>query len=500
MARATLDASDRRRDVETRMVTPVATRRPMVRQSSWTWAVVGAVGSIGLALIGSSVGAIPDPGHALWWFSLPPGRSPALTIAFYGAAGLLIAAWIGVGFEARAGRLTSRRSWVLLSMWGIPLLIGPPLFSRDIYSYIGQGLIAHKGLNPYMVGPAVLGGGHVLGSIASVWRHTPTPYGPLFVSVIRLITSVFGNSVVAEVLAMRGLELLGIVLMMLFLPRLARSLGADPGIALWLGVLSPLALFSFVASGHNDALMIGLLVVGVTLAVEDRPVAGLLLCSLAMTVKIPAAAALLFITMAQLKGTAGRQRIIVVARAVLVPAITVVAVTMLSGLGWAWLSPSALQVPTEIRALSTPTVSLGIAMAHLAHLLGINVVQRTTVTVVQAVSAIAAVAVSLWLAIQARRLDFVRLLAIALLIVVLASPTVWPWYLMWGLSLLAATPVQRSKALAVGAALAMLLVGPSGTPILQGNSYVLVALACGAGCLWLVADRRWTTIVSGSVA
>ena len=50
---------------------------------------------------------------------------------------------------------------------------------------------------------------------------------------------------------------------MVFLPRLARHLGTDPGVALWLGALSPLALFSFVASGHNDALMVGLLVAGV---------------------------------------------------------------------------------------------------------------------------------------------------------------------------------------------------------------------------------------------
>ena len=65
--------------------------------------------------------------------------------------------------------------------------------------------------------------------------------------------------------------------------------------ALWLGALSPLALFSFVSSGHNDALMVGLLVAGVTLAVEGRLLAGLVLCALAATVKLPAAAAVVFL-------------------------------------------------------------------------------------------------------------------------------------------------------------------------------------------------------------
>ena len=66
---------------------------------------------------------------------------------------------------------------------------------------------------------------------------------------------------------------------MVCLPRLARNLGRRPGVALWLAVLSPLALFSFIASGHNDALMLGLLVAGLTLASEDKPMAAVFVCA-----------------------------------------------------------------------------------------------------------------------------------------------------------------------------------------------------------------------------
>ena len=84
------------------------------------------------------------------------GYTPA-HLGFYVAVALLVGAWVGVGLEARRGRLTVLRCWVILALWGLPLFLGPPVFSRDIYSYIAQGLLAHHGLNPYHVAPSALG-------------------------------------------------------------------------------------------------------------------------------------------------------------------------------------------------------------------------------------------------------------------------------------------------------------------------------------------------------
>lgn len=473
--------------------------RPVTR-SLWTWALLGVAGSTGLAITGSQVGAIPDPGHDRWWFTVGSGHSSLLTATFYASAVFLTLAWVGVGVFAHRGVLTSRRAWVLLAAWAVPLLIGPPLFSRDVYSYIGQGMLIRHGLNPYHVGPAVLGPSALLGSIASAWRNTPAPYGPLFLMLTGLMTRVFGDTLVAEVLAMRVLELAGVALMMVYLPRIARRLGADPGMALWLGVLSPLALFSFVASGHNDALMIGLLCAGVAEALENRPALGIFLCALAMAVKIPAVAAIVFLTATEMVGAPRRRQVVAVIRAGAITVATAVVATLLSGLGWAWLSRSALQIPTELRTLSTPTVSLGVGVSHLLHAVGIAADQRSVVSAVQAVFALAAVAAGLWLLFQVRRFDPVRLLALAFVVVVLASPTLWPWYLMWGIALLAATPAQSSNIVAAGAALAMLLVGPSGTPVLQGNDYLLMVLASVAGAAWLLYHHRWMVVVSGRLA
>jgi hypothetical protein len=474
---------------------PIPVRRPLPPLTPWI--ALGFCGSLGLAVTGTSVGSVIEPNHALWWFSIPNGASELVTAGFYLSVALLIVGWLGVGRQARQGLLTTRWAWLILLVWGLPLFLGPPLFSRDIYSYIGQGLLAHHGLNPYSVPPSALGHGPLLSSIASVWRNTASPYGPLFVGAANVVAGIAGGSLVAQVLAFRVLELIGMVLIMVSLPRLARHLGTDPGIALWLGALSPLALFSFIASGHNDALMMGLLLAGVTLAVEGRLAWGVALCALAATVKLPAAAAIVFLAVDQFQSARRTKRWRVLAEAVAVPLVVLAAVTLAVGLGWTWLGPSALHVPTELKVLSTPAVSLGVFFSHLLHVIDIPVRQATMITVTQVVCGAGAVLSSVWLLINAHKFDVVRVLGIALLLIVVGGPTVWPWYLMWGLALLAATSAQRSKLLAAVAALAMLVVGPSGHPLLNGNVYLVVALGTLGACVWLARHRNWYRVASG---
>ncbi len=464
------------------------------------WIVLGCCGSVGLALAGTQLGAVANPAHADWWFSLPQGGPTLLRVSFYAAAFVLIAAWLGLGITARRGGLDLRLAWLVLLVWGVPLFLGPPLFSRDIYSYIAQGILAHQGHDPYAVSPASLGAGPLLSSVASVWRETVAPYGPLFVGASRGVAAVSGNSLVALVLAFRALELVGVGLVMAYLPRLARHLGTDPGVALWLGALSPLALFSYVASGHNDALMIGLLLAGVALALRGRFVLGVVLLALAATIKLPAAAAIVFLTVVQVRQAPIGRRARPVALAVTVTALTVGAVTLASGLGWAWLGPNILRIPTELRIQATPAVSIGVFVYQVLHLVHLPVAQHTTVSVVQDVVGVAAIAATVALALGATRDNVVRVLGIALIILVVGSPTVWPWYLMWGLSLLAVTTAQRSRLLAACAAFAMLAVSAGGAPELAGNAYIVITLVVVATAVWLVRGRRWRRVVTGSFA
>ncbi len=459
------------------------------------WIGLGTLGSVGIAVLGTSIGAIPRPGPDRFWFHVTGGGNTWAHLGFYASVALLLAAWVGVGLEARQGGLSVLRCWVILAFWGLPLFLGPPVFSRDIYSYIAQGLLAHHGLNPYHVAPSALGRGPLLASIASVWRNTASPYGPLFVMVSRAAVSVSGGSLVAQVLVFRAAELVGVAAIMVSLPRLSRRLGTDPGLALWLGALSPLALFSFIASGHNDALMVGLLVAGVTLADGGPPgrrgrplragcpdqAAGRGGHRVPGGRPVPAATG------------AGRWRVVL--KAVVVPCVVVVGGTLVAGYGWTWLGPTALHVPTELRVLATPAVSLGVFFHAIAHAIGVPVSTSVVVSATQVVCGLLVVAGTLWLLCNAHRLDVVRAIGLALVLFVVGSPTLWPWYLTWGFTLLAATTAQRSRVLAAVAGLAMLVVGAGGSPMLNGLAYVVTAPLLLAGCAWLFWDRHWQRVV-----
>src|SRR5262249_19707890 len=84
------------------------------------------------------------------------------------------------------------------------------------------------GHNPYQTPPAdlaSLGQSHVMSAVSPFWRHTTSPYGPLFLGLMSAVVSVTGANLTAGVLAVRVLDLAGVALLAWFVPRLARALG-----------------------------------------------------------------------------------------------------------------------------------------------------------------------------------------------------------------------------------------------------------------------------------
>lgn len=457
----------------------------------WCWSLLGALASVGLALAASAVGAIPRPSSYQWWFHAGLGGYTSAHVVLYASVAVMGAAWLALGVIARRDELSLARASATFVAWATPLFLAPPLFSRDIYSYIAQGRLARAGLNPYHVAPNALPHDALFFSLAHVWTATPSPYGPLFVTLTRLTSAIAGQSLMGQVFAFRALELVGVALATWALADLARRLGARVGVALWLGVLSPLAVFSDVASAHNDTLMIGLLLVGLALASRSLRRSALVVIALAAAVKLPALAAVVVLSVRDVRGLTLRRGALVVIEALAISAAILAACTLVNGFGWAWASSQALSIPSELRTLATPSVSLGAALAATVRVLGAHTLAtHGVVTVVQRVADVATAGVIIFALTRVRATNAYRVLGFILLGVVLGGPTLWPWYLLWGLSVLAATSAQSSRALALVGLLATLVVGPGGSPMLGGDAYLVSAPAVLLGAYWLVRETR----------
>ena len=475
---------------------------PRRSQSLWALACLGLAGSLLVAYAGPR--AVGDA-TLTWWYrpSSPSGRGISVAIV-YGGMAVLAVAWLGLGrmVAGRAwrapGPLSARekvpRTGHLLlvgGLWILPLALGPVLYSHDVYSYLAQGTILHLGLNPYHDTPIVLarlGHAHVLAGVSPFWRHTPAPYGPLFLKLMSMIVAVTGSNLVAGALVVRALELAGVALLAVFLPRLAGALGTDPARAVWLVLLSPLVMLELVAAGHNDVLMIGLLIAGVTLALEGRPLLGVTLCALAATIKIPALAAAVFIAVAWARAEptpAAQVRFLL--RSGLLTLALLAAVSLVSGLGVSWLSSSVFSAPAKVRLAITPSTGIGWTAAALLRDVGLSVDSRTIESAFGVAAAALTAAAGLLLLYRLRVPRLAPYLGAFLLMAAAGGPAAWPWYFTWGLCILAGCRgPQRSGGLALAIAASVFLVKPNGILALPlGTAPVVVAIyAFVAGAAW----------------
>ncbi len=446
-----------------------------------SWTLIGFTGSVLLTLAGSRLGG----GTVRWWFDPHLGATKSSErVVFYIGVALLIAGWLGLGTLARVPRLTSR--WVSLTalLWCLPLALGAPLFSRDIYSYISQGTIAHLGLSPYHATPAVLGRlgqTHVLSAVDPFWRHVTAPYGPLFLGVISLIVSVTGGHLVAGVLAVRAFDMLGLLLVGVFVPRLARRYGADPVRAVWLAVASPLVLLQLVAPAHNDLLMAGLMVAGVSLALDGRGLLGIAVCALAATIKLPAVVAVAFVALVWIRAeTTWRDRALRTAQAGAVAIATLGLVTLVTGFGLGWISSGLFATPARVRLAITPATDISWTAAKLLHDAGVGASFHALHSALRAVMFAASAVLALVLLWRARAATLAPYLGLVLIGFAIAGPALWPWYLSWGLVLVAAwRPAQLSWLAVLALVVASVLVRPGGILALPLGSSPVVA------CLWL---------------
>ncbi|MFE5716397.1 polyprenol phosphomannose-dependent alpha 1,6 mannosyltransferase MptB [Streptomyces sp. NPDC056501] len=447
---------------------------------------LGAAGSLAVALGGWAAGTLPVRGG--WGLWEPRGSALTLAGALLAYLGLtlLVAAWWRYGVLLARGV----RDGVLrtLALWTAPLLLAPPLYSADVYSYIAQGAMVLEGHDVYGGGPSVLGpgdlGADAAASVGGHWTDTPAPYGPVFLLLAEVVVKATGGAIVPAVLGMRLIALGALALIVWAVRGLGGGAGGRDG-AVWLAALNPLLLIHVVAGMHNDGLMIGLMLGGVLLAVRGRWVLGCVLVGLAMMVKSPAAVALLFIGVMIARRDGGARGVV---KGLVLPGLVAGAVavgaTLVAGTGFGWLRTQS--VAGAIHTALSVTSDLGLG-------LGLLVADDPDPVkgVVQKLGLAVAVAVILVLAWRAWRgvLDPVLGLGLSLVALVALSPMVQPWYLLWGTVVVAAV-AWRSRAGQVLMVLSAALVyetAPSGRTPWYG--FVLAGVVVAVGLVWMRRER-----------
>lgn len=456
--------------------------------------VLGTTGALLTALGSLGAGALPVP-HPLAGLRLIglPARTATLSLALaWGGAALVVLAWLRIGGAVRAGGPDAPTPGALAraaALWALPVALAPPIFSRDVYSYLAQGAVLVRGLDPYAVGPGpALGMDHPLvRSIPDEWRGTPSPYGPLFLGLARGIAHLTGDDVLLGIVAHRLLALGGVALVVLTVPALARRCGVDPRYALWFGAAHPLVLFHLVGGVHNEALTVGLMLAGLEIGLRagDRLPDPQLLCGAAVivaaaAVKLPALVALGVLGAARARG--GGVRALAV-QAVLLTAWAAAGTAVImavAGVGPGWLG--SLGVPGSIDSPFSLTTDLGYLAGAFGLLAGLGDHTATLVGLVRAagtVAAVAAVAAAL-LGVHRGALDPVAGVGAAMAAVVLLGPAGQPWYLLWALPALVATPMLprlRRALLAVSMPLAVVLAPTGGLFPSRGFQAVLALVA-----------------------
>ena len=456
----------------------------------------GTVGALLLMLgSGSSYGAatpIPNPVDGLRVIGLLSRIGPAALACSYTGIGLIVLCWVLIGRLAAPGRvrrLSRSQLSHTLAMWAVPLLVTPPLFSRDVYSYLAIGSMMREGFNPYDAGPYdTLGDSDPYAHQVDVrWQHTASPYGPVYLLMAKGIVTIAGHNVIVGTLLQRLVELVGVAMIVWALPRLARICGFDPVAALWLGALNPLVLFHLIGGGHNEALMLGAMLAGMVIAWEWSLVAGVVVITLGVGVKATAGMALAFLVIMLALRAGGRWRDLLRCgvQVGVVAAATFAAFTWISGVGFGWLA--ALGAPGTVRSFLSLSTTLGVGAGQTGLLMGLGDHTQAALDVMQPVGTLIGATVALAIMWQCwqRRINPVLGLGMAMMAFVLLAPVIQPWYLLWAaLPLAAATADPRyRKATVALTVLFSVTIMPNGATIpvyVIVQAVVVAAIVVGA--------------------
>ena len=365
----------------------------------------------------------------------------ALAIVLVAVGGmLLVRSWLRLGQRVRVWGPAARKATLqAVAAWGLPLMFTVPLFSRDVYAYIGQGRLMVEGFNPYENGISALSNYFQLGADKQ-WTEAPVPYGQLFLWIEQFVVWSTNVQPEASVMLFRLVALIGVVLCVIYVPKLAELHGVNPHRALWLTAANPLFLTNFIASVHNDALMIGLALAGLYYAATRRVVLGIVLVTFSIAVKPITIVFLPFIGLMWAGKNAGW------ARKFLFWGLTgglslaiLYGLSLVNGFGFGWIN--GLSAPGSLFIWYAPVGLVGLVIASVSNAFGLD--GWTLADWVFDAGKVLFVGVVAFQIFKGEHERLIRRLTLGFAAIVVLAPMIQSWYVVWLIPLFAVTGIRN---------------------------------------------------------
>lgn len=369
---------------------------------------------------------------------------------------LTVAALAGLSWlayrEARhlTSTLAARLAFGFAALFASTLIWLYPIDALDVFDYAMQGrILGVLGGNPYVNLPAWYPDDPFLPSVG--WKYYPSVYGPLWVLLGGAMGWLAGDDLLASLLLFKGLAALASLACAYGAYRLALLWRPQQAVAAVVLVgWNPLVVVT-TGTGHNDVLMMALVLLGLWLLARGRAGAGLWVAGLSVLVKaatLPLAPILVAAHLGQRRGSRVRRVVSLLAAAV---GLAVVSVAL-----YAPLWPGLESLGTFTRRELFTASPLNLARELWSAQLGAESATRRAVALGDALL-LAIVAIAAWRArggVQAGA----RAAHDALFWIVFLALGWWqPWYVVWIVCLAAIDNRPWVPALSAVASLAALV-------------------------------------------
>jgi alpha-1,6-mannosyltransferase len=292
------------------LTTSSPAERRWLSERSWLSERQGWIGLAGLLLTGLLICLsaaqtnllLPESARPVpRWLAGPLGGT-GLDLGLGGLIVVLTLMFVSYVIAVRAAdRLSARAVLISIAALNALVLIAPPLLSTDVFSYVAYGRIgALYGANPYLHGPSTIAFDPLYQFIGAQWVTTPTAYGPIFTGLSYLLSPL---DIGASVFAYKAIAAVSSLVIVVVVWKSARLRALHPVKAVALVGLNPVLIVYGVGGGHNDLLMLAILVTGLYVLLQQRERTSGALIVFATAVKLTAGLLLPF----ALAGGAGRR-------------------------------------------------------------------------------------------------------------------------------------------------------------------------------------------------